>query len=126
MVNPPSHPTHLVDAMAFAERLTAARNQRELTQQALAERADIHLTQIRRYKAGTSAPTLDALRNLAIALNITTDSLVFDPDERGPTDDLALHLEAIGQLDPDDQHLIRSLIEAILLRHDTRRWTQAS
>ncbi|MCZ7627606.1 MAG: helix-turn-helix transcriptional regulator [Microthrixaceae bacterium] len=92
----------------------------------LAERADIHVTQIRRYEAGTSAPTLDALRNLAIALNITTDSPVFDPTERGPSDDLALHLEAIGQLDPDDQHLIRSLIEAILLRHDTRRWTQAS
>lgn len=126
MVDTTPHPTHLVDAMAFAERLTAARKQRELTQQALAERADIHVTQIRRYEAGTSAPTLDALRNLAIALNITTDSLVFDPTERGPSDDLALHLEAIEQLDPDDQHTIRSLIEAILLRHDTRRWTQAS
>lgn len=67
-----------------------------------------------------------SLRNLAIALDITTDSLVFDPTERGPSDGLALHLEAIGQLNPDDQHLIRNLIEAILPRHDTRRWTQAS
>ena len=75
------------------------------------------------YEAGTSTPTLDALRNLAIALNITTDSLVFDPTERGPSDDFALLFGALNRL--DDQHTIRSLIEAIL-RHDTRRWTQAS
>jgi hypothetical protein len=33
---------------------------------------------------------------------------------------LQLHLEA------NDQNLIRSIIEAILLRHDARRWTNAS
>lgn len=126
MVNPTRYPTPLLDAMAFADRLTAARKQRNLTQQALAERADIHVTQVRRYEAGTSAPTLDALRNLAIALNVTTDSLVFDEDERGPDDDLALQFEATRHLDPEEQQLVRSIIEAILLRHDTRRWTQAS
>jgi transcriptional regulator with XRE-family HTH domain len=126
MVHPPNHhPTDLLMA-TFADRLTAARKHCGLTQQEPADLSGADVTQIRRYEAGTSAPTLDALRNLAIALNITTDSLVFDPDERGPSDDLALHLEAIAQLDPDDQHLIRSIIEAILLRHDTRRWTQAS
>lgn len=116
------HLTHLVDAMAFAQRLVAARKQRELTQAALAERANIHVTQIRRYEAGTSAPTLDALRNLAIALNITTDSLVFDPDERGPKDpDLRLHLEALNHLNPDELNAIRQLIEGALLRHQARR-----
>jgi uncharacterized protein (DUF433 family)/transcriptional regulator with XRE-family HTH domain len=113
------------DVLAALEYASVVVNEREVPG-ARADRADIHVTQIRRYEAGTSAPTLDALRNLAIALNITTDSLVFDPTARGPSDDLALHLEAIEQLDPDDQHTVRSLIEAILLRHDTRRWTQAS
>ena len=126
MVNQTSPPTHRIDTMTFADRLTDTRKQRQLTQAALAERANIHVTQIRRYEAGNSAPTLDALRNLAIALNVTTDSLIFAPDERGPTDDLALQFEATQHLDPDEQHLVRSLIEAILLRHDTRRWTQAS
>lgn len=41
----------------------------ELTQAALAERTGIHVTQIRRYEAGTSAPTLDVLRNIAIGLS---------------------------------------------------------
>lgn len=92
----------------------------------LAERANTHVTQIRRYEAGTSTPTLDVLRNLALALNTSADSLLFDHNERGPSDDLTLHLEAINHLDENDQNLIRSIIEAILLRHDTRRWTNAS
>lgn len=36
----------------FAARLTAARKQRGITQQALAERAGVHVTQVRRYEAG--------------------------------------------------------------------------
>lgn len=51
--------------MAFADRLTTLRKQRHLTQATLAERANTHVTQIRRYEAGTSTPTLDVLRNLA-------------------------------------------------------------
>ena len=80
--------------MAFADRLTNLRKDRQLTQATLAERANTHVTQIRRYEAGTSTPTL--------------------------------HLEAINHLDETDQQTIRSIIEAILLRHDTRRWTNAS
>lgn len=119
MVHPAN--VHLL-TMDFATRLTDARKQRGLTQQALAERVGIHVTQIRRYEAGTSAPTLDALRNIAIALGVTTDSLVFEADERGPTDpDLRLHLEALDHLDPDEQTTVKQLIEAILLRHQARR-----
>ena len=68
----------------FAARLAGVRKQRGLTQQALAERSGAHVTQIRRYEAGTSAPTLDVLRNLALALNTSADSLLFDSGERGP------------------------------------------
>lgn len=41
--------------------------------------------------------------------------------ERSVPDDLAHHLEAIGQLDPDEQQAIRALIEGALLRHQARR-----
>lgn len=66
------------------------------------------------------------LRNIAISLNVTTDSLVFDPDERGPDDDLRLAFEATTHLDPDEQTMVRHLIEAVLLRHEARRWAPAS
>lgn len=79
------------------------------------------------YEAGTSAPTLDVLRNLALALNITTDELIFGNDERGPDTDLRLAFEGANrQLDPDEQRTIRDVIEALPLKHDARRWTNAS
>ena len=106
----------------FATRLAGIRKQRGLTQQALADRSGAHVTQIRRYEAGSSAPTLDVLRNLAIALNTSADSLLFDEDERGPeTTSLRLHLEALDQLDPDEQATVRAVIEGALLRHQIRQ-----
>ena len=113
--------THQV-TMDFAHRLAAACKQQGLTQQALADRTGTHVTQIRRYEAGNSAPTLDVLRNIAIGLSVTIDSLVFDPDERGPQDDLALAFEATQHLNPDEQATVREPIEAMLLKHEARRW----
>lgn len=75
-----------------SRRLTAARKERGLTQAALAERVGIHVTQVRRYEAGSSAPTLGVLRKIAMSLNVTTDSLVFDDGERGPRRRAALGL----------------------------------
>jgi transcriptional regulator with XRE-family HTH domain len=108
--------------MDFATRLTAARKRQGLTQQALAEHAGVHVTQVRRYEAGTSAPTLDVLRNMAVALHVSIDSLAFGEDERGPSDDLKLAFEAVSRLDPAEQAMIRQLIEAFLLQHEARRW----
>ncbi len=56
---------------------------RGLTQQALADRVGIHVSQVRRYEAGGSQPTLDVLRNLAVVLSVSSDALVFDEAERG-------------------------------------------
>ena len=96
-------------------------------QTALAEQAGIHVTNIRRYEAGTNAPTLDALRNLTLALNTTADHLLFDPDERTPTDHLTLTLQAaVKRLDPDSQAHLQATIEGLLLRAETRRWQQTA
>lgn len=108
--------------MDFATRLLALRKQRGLTQASLAERVGVHVSNIRRYEAGSGQPTMDVLRNLALALNTSADSLLFDPDERGPqSPSLRLHLEALDQLDPDEQAAIRALIEGALLRHQVRQ-----
>lgn len=127
MVSSQSTPLHSpgsepVTDTKFAARLASVRKERGLTRQALAERSGAHVTQIRRYEAGSSAPTLDVLRNLALALNTSADSLLFDADERGPeTPSLRLHLEALDQLDPDEQATVRAVIEGALLRHQIRQ-----
>jgi transcriptional regulator with XRE-family HTH domain len=116
-----------IEDMSFPQRLATLRKQQGLTQQALAERVGVHVTQLRRYEAGTAQPTLDVVRRIAISLSVSADTLVFDDNERGPDDDdLRLHLEAIGRLDDNDKAMVKSLLDAILLRADAKRWTHAS
>jgi transcriptional regulator with XRE-family HTH domain len=108
--------------MAFAQRLVALRKQQGLTQQALADRVGIHVTLLRRYEAGKTQPGLDTLRRVALALNVSSDMLLFDEDERGPSDDLRLQFEAASRLDPDERNALKSLIEGLLLKHEAKRW----
>jgi len=119
-------PTPVLDAldpMTFAQRLTALRHDQKLTQAALAERSGLHISNIRRYEAGNNQPTLDALRQLTLALNTTADSLLFDPDERNPAnDELRLAFEAAQRLDPEHQAHLTATLEGLLLRTETHRW----
>jgi transcriptional regulator with XRE-family HTH domain len=116
-----------IEDMSFPQRLAALRKQHSLTQQALAERVGIHVTQLRRYEAGTAQPTLDVLRRIAVSLSVSADTLVFDDNERGPADDdLRLYLEALDRLDDNDKAMVKAFLDAILLRADARRWTHAS
>ena len=131
--------------MNFAQRLAVVRKQRGMTQQRLSDLVGVHVTQMigrvryasralpttrwrfYRYEAGTSQLTLEVLRALAVGLSVSTDALVFNEDERGPADDqLRLHLEALNQLDDDENATVVNLIESILLRHQARRLARSS
>src|SRR5207247_1709547 len=59
--------------LKFNERLAALRKERSLTQQALAEMVGMHISQIRRYEAGQSQPTLNVIRKRAVSLSVGAD-----------------------------------------------------
>lgn len=112
-------------AMAFSEHLVEIRKQRGMTQQTLADEAGVHVTQLRRYEAGTAQPTADVLRRLAVALRSSADALLFDEDERGPDDDLRLQFEAASRLDPAGKEIVKEVVESIIMKHDAKRWFKA-
>lgn len=109
------------DANDFPQRLAALRKERNLTQQALAEMVGMGITQIKRYEAGTSQPTLDAIRNLATTLRVSADDLLFGRTERGPDQDLRFQFEAIQNFSPEEKKVVRSVLEGLLLTHEARR-----
>ena len=74
----------------FPEHLAILRKEKGLTQPQLAEKIGVHVAQVRRYEAGTSQPTLDVIRAIAVALGISADELLFAKDERGPDASLKL------------------------------------
>jgi transcriptional regulator with XRE-family HTH domain len=104
-------------AMEFPERLATLRKERGLTQQALADQVGLAVLQIRRYEGGTSQPTLDVIRRLAIALGSSADTLVFDEHERGPADSLRYQFEAVSRMSEHDQEMIRELLDAVIVRN---------
>ena len=110
--------------MAFSERVALLRKQHDWTQQELADRVGVKVLQIRRYENGSSQPTLEVIKNLAVALNVTADELIFDADERGPSDDLKLQFEALSQFDPEDRKVAKAVLESLILKHQAKQSIQ--
>ena len=108
----------------FPQRLVALRKRRGLTQQQLADAIGVHLSQLKRYEAATSQPTLGSLVNLAKVLNVSADELLFDAAERGPSDDLRLQFEALSQFTADEKKVVKAVIEGLILKHDAQRFTR--
>lgn len=60
-------------------------------------------------------PTLEVIRNMARAL-------VFEQDERKPGEELGLQFEAVSQLPPDEQAIVREVLKSLIIKYPTRRW----
>ena len=109
----------------FPQRLAALRKGKSLTQQALADLVNVHVIQVRRYESGASQPTLDVIRKLAVALQVSADMLIFGEDGRGPDDELRLQFEAISMCEPEDKKVIKSLLDGMILKHEAQRWSSS-
>lgn len=120
----PSLSLHLW-TMDFGTRLAMLRKQRTMTQQALADAVGCHVTMIRRYEANETQPTLEVIRNMARALSVSADSLVFEQDERGPSQELLLQFEAVSLLAPEEQAVVREVLESLIIKYQARRWDSA-
>jgi len=111
--------------MSITAHLITLRKERSLTQQEMADKVGLHVNQIRRYEAGNAQPSLEALKKIALAMNITIDSLVFDDGERDPDEDLRLQFEALSQFSPEEKKIARAVIEGLILKHDASRFSAA-
>ena len=85
--------------MHFSKQLVILRKAKGLTQQMIADKVGMHVTQIKRYEAGTSQPTLEIFRKILLALGVSADEMLFEA-------------------------VIKELIEGMLLKHDAKRWTK--
>ena len=111
--------------MHFPKQLAEIRKQRGLTQQQMADKIAMHISQYKRYEAGSSQPTLEVFRKIALSLSVSADALLFEEDERGPQDEaLKMQFEAVSKLDDNEKAIIMELIDGMLLKHDAKRWIQ--
>jgi len=109
--------------MSIANRLATLRKQKGLSQQAFADAVNIHVTQIKRYEGGTASPSLEAIKKIAKTLRVTTDSLIFEDEELLPNADLALQFQAISLMKPEQQAVIKQLLEGMIIKYEAERWS---
>lgn len=113
----------------FGKRLAGMRKKRGLTQQQLCELVGVHVSHISNYENDRSQPTLETIRRLALALDVTADELVFDPAERMPqvsNKELLKQWERIEDLPEEDRQALKLLIEGLLLRRQISSLQPAS
>jgi len=111
----------LVLDMSFSERVARLRKSKGWTQQELAEKVGVRVLQIRRYENGSSQPTLEVIKNLAVALGVTADTLIFESDERGPGEEFKLQFEALQNFDEEERKIAKALLESLILKHNAKR-----
>lgn len=109
-------------AMSIATRLVNLRKDMKITQQQMADLLGIHVNSVKKYESKQAQPSLDVLKKMAIALHVTTDSLLFEEHERRLEGDFALQLEAIMDMPEDEQMVVREVLESLIIKSQSRRW----
>jgi len=107
--------------MNFPAHLIQLRRHHGMTQQALADAVGVHVNQIKRYESGSAQPTLDSLVNLAKALHVSLDALVFDESERGPSDELRFQFEAVSHMPVEERRIIQALLDGMIVKYQTKQ-----
>ena len=108
--------------MSFTDRFLRLRKQHSLTQQQMADTVGIHITQVKRYESGEAQPSLEVFKKLAVAFNVSTYWLVFEENEPEPLGELKLKFEAVVQMDEEKRCSVLALLDAIILKHQTKRF----
>jgi len=121
-------PAPIAPGSGFAQRLRILRQERQLTQQELAQSASVHYTHISRYEAEKSMPAADTLQRLATALSTTVDYLMDgatqDSAKTRLTDKALLQrFQDIAALPDDRKAIVIELMDAFLAMQQLKNIT---
>ena len=102
-------------------RLQRLREERNLSQRQLALLAGCDAMQVFRYEKGATLPTADTLRDLATALSVSADALLFPnavppqpPQIRSPL--LLAYVSELDSLSDEDRKVVVHVLDSIIKR----------
>ncbi|MGD0884077.1 MAG: RstR family transcriptional repressor [Thermodesulfovibrionales bacterium] len=112
--------------MAFGKNLSRFRKEKGLTQGDLVKRSGVAISQIRRYEADKSSPTLDVITRLAKALGVSIDELVFDKAtgiaaSKIMDRELLEQFEMVSALDEDEREAVKKILEGVIVKHQVNK-----
>jgi len=115
-----------VFSMSFGRNLSRFRKEKGLTQEDLVKRSGVAISQIRRYEADKSSPTLEVIARLARALGVSIDEMVFDKAtgiaaSRVMDRELLEQFEMVSALDEDERQAVKRILEGIIVKHQVEK-----
>jgi len=112
--------------MPFGKNLSRFRREKGLTQEELVKKSGVGISQIRRYEADKSSPTLEVLTRLAKALGVSIDELVFDKTAgvaagRIMDRELLEQFEMISGLEEEERQAVKRILEGVIVKHQVEK-----
>ncbi len=112
--------------MSFGRNLAKIRKEKGLTQKDLVSLSGVAISQIRRYEAEQSSPTLEVVIKLVKALGVSIDELVFAKvtgvaSSKLMDRDLLEQFEVISTLDADDRDAVKRILEGVIVKHQVEK-----
>jgi len=112
--------------VSFGENLKKIRAEKNISQGELAEMLGVHATHISRYERDLTQPTLDVIKKLTDALNISADVLIFGNIEEQAknkiNDNELLNLYSKTQLlNKEDVNCIKTFLSAFVFKSNIQK-----
>lgn len=112
--------------MSFGENLVRFRKEKGLTQDDLVKKSGVAISQIRRYEADKSSPSLDAIIRLVKALGVSIDEMVFDTATAIAADkiidrELLEQFEMISSMDEEEKKIAKKILEGVIVKNQVEK-----
>ena len=112
--------------MSFGKNLAKFRKQRGLTQKELVKLSGVGISQIRRYEADKSTPSLDATIKLVKAIGVSIDEMVFDKTTAIASNkiidrELLEQFEMISYMDEEERNLVKKILEGVSVKNQVEK-----
>jgi transcriptional regulator with XRE-family HTH domain len=112
--------------MSFGTNLVRIRKDKGLTQEDLVKKSGVAISQIRRYEADKSSPTLDVIMRLVKALGVSIDELAFDKIRGVAASkivdrELLEQFEMISGMGEEEKNAVKKILEGVIVKNQVEK-----
>jgi transcriptional regulator with XRE-family HTH domain len=107
--------------MTIAERIRLYRQQKGLSQAELAEKSTVNNKSLSRYELGSSIPPADALKNIADALGVSSDTLLSEDATTIKDVELFKKFEVIQDMNNEDKSIVLRFLDLTIRDYKTKQ-----
>lgn len=107
--------------MTIAERIRLYRQQKNISQQELANLSGVNVKSLSRYELGTSVPPADSLKAIANALKISADALLTDEQVTIKDQELMEKFEIIQNMNGEAKKMVMTFLDMVVRDFQARQ-----